>query len=72
MSLVQEKKYRDFLIRKKKILTSIESCYDSLPIKSKNRCRSPTSEALVFSINCMGEQPDNAKDSMNLPKVIYD
>lgn len=51
MSVVQEKKYREFLNRKRKLLNNIESGYD----KSKDvRSHSPTSEALIFSLNHLG------------------
>jgi hypothetical protein len=58
VSVVQEKKYRDFLNRKKKLLSHIESGAANLPA-SKRRSHSPTSEALLFSLTCMGEQPRN-------------
>jgi hypothetical protein len=71
VSVVQEKKYRDFLNRKKKLLSNIESGASSLPI-DKRRSHSPTSEAIIFSLNCMGEQPHNDRDTLDLPKVIFD
>jgi hypothetical protein len=71
ISVVQEKKYRDFLNRKKKLLSNIESGASSLPANQR-RSHSPTSEALIFSLSCMGEQPRNNKEGLNLPKVIFD
>jgi hypothetical protein len=56
MSVVQEKKYREFLNRKKKLLSNIESGYDKT---KERRTHSPTSEALLFSLNSLGEQPRN-------------
>jgi hypothetical protein len=56
MSVVQEKKYREFLNRKKKLLSNIESGYDKTKPK---RSHSPTSEALIFSLHSLGEQPRN-------------
>ena len=51
MSVVQEKKYREFLARKRKLLKNIESGYDEGEDK---RSHSPTSEALMFSLNSLG------------------
>lgn len=68
MSVVQEKKYREFLNRKKKLLNNIASGYDKT---KERRTHSPTSEAIIFSINSMGEQSPNDKSQYNLPKVIY-
>lgn len=51
---------------------NIESGFDSLPMSTKKRKHSPTSEALIFSLNTMGEQPRGDISNANLPKVIYD
>lgn len=57
--------------RKKKLLNSINA--NTMPVNNSpnKRSYSPTSESIVFSLTCMGEQ--NRNDShFEQPKVIYD
>jgi len=56
MSVVKEKKFRQFLTKKKNLLSNLESGF----VESKaKRGHSPTSEALFYSLHSIGQQMGN-------------